>query len=228
MPTPGPSLAPWIGRLRGWGQSTGHPAPGLPGLADELGHRRSVDQHFSQWRAGRSGVDPPGPVAAGPSLGNPVEHTDTILWRACLDPSMSLEAPLAALDAPERRGGRSSADAGALVPQGLHRALEVWTETELASLHALRWLAHLRGRPEWRRRALGCARWHVENLQPDNATNRPWAIHVFLELSVAESIPEAELYAQTLLHNCMVTLGHPDRLSAAILLDAADALEAMT
>ena len=57
--------------------------------------------------------------------------------------------------------------------------------------------------------------------EPDNATNRPWALHVFL----LASAPECQHYAETLLHNCLVTTGEPEPLSAWILLDAANELE---
>ncbi len=108
--------------------------------------------------------------------------------------------------------------------QGSHRAIEVWTETELASLHALWWLAGLHQQDAWRERALRAARWHLIHLQPDNATNRPWAIHLFAHLATHECDAEAAAYAQTLLHNCQVHRGGPDEISSLILIDAAEAL----
>ena len=99
--------------------------------------------------------------------------------------------------------------------------IEVWTETELASLHALWWLA--RNDDGLREVVRSAAIWHVERMQPDNATNHAWAVHVFLLLDVEGS----DLYAQTLLHNCMVHTGRADRLSAHLLADSADALEAV-
>jgi len=111
---------------------------------------------------------------------------------------------------------------GPLFEQGLYGTIEVWTETELCALHAL-WhharreaaggvLAHRIGRT---------VAWHVENTQPDNATNHPWAAPVFLR----HGTPESQHFAETLLSNCMVLNGRPDALSAWILLDAADALD---
>jgi len=73
---------------------------------------------------------------------------------------------------------------------------------------------------------LEAARWHVEHTQPDNATGLPWAIHVMVDLACSEVDPEAELFAQTLLHNCLVERGLPCRRAALILHDAARALEA--
>jgi hypothetical protein len=104
-------------------------------------------------------------------------------------------------------------------------SIEVRTESELSALHALWHLAGEAKDTDLRARCLRAARWHVDTLQPDNATNHPWAIHVFAVLGAAGDT-EASLYAQTLLHNAQVSLGRPDRLSAVILLDAADAVRA--
>ena len=76
-------------------------------------------------------------------------------------------------------------------------------------------LLHREGRGDFRARIDDVRRWHLEHTQPDNATNRPWALHVFLTMGT----PEAVHYAETLLHNAMV--GGPDPLSARILVDAA-------
>jgi hypothetical protein len=103
-------------------------------------------------------------------------------------------------------------------PAGL--VLETWTEAELASLHALSWHAR-RGR-EWAGERLdAAAEWIMENLQPDNATNHPWAIHVFLDHAERRRAHESRLYAETLLHNCLARTGRPDVFSACILADAA-------
>lgn len=133
----------------------------------------------------------------------------TTLWSAVSDEAIAPDDGLVRGDA-------------SLVEQGRFRTIEVWTETELCALHALAKLARRRGRADLAHRAVRAARWHLERTQPDNATNRPWAIHVFVELQT----PEAEHYAGTLLHNAIVSSGRPDVLSAWILLDAADELEA--
>lgn len=99
-------------------------------------------------------------------------------------------------------------------------AIEVWTEIELASVHA----AWSLGR-EWRHASQKAARWLVDTIQPDNATNHPWAVHVFAQLAHDTGDPSFDLYAQTLLHNCMVTSGKPDEFSALILLHASRAIE---
>lgn len=100
-------------------------------------------------------------------------------------------------------------------------AIEVWTETELAAVHAA-WLLGSTWRAEARRAAV----WLVEHIQPDNATNHPWGIHVFVTLAHETGAAQYELYAQTLLHNCQVTTGRPDPFSAMILKHSALALQA--
>ncbi len=93
--------------------------------------------------------------------------------------------------------------------------IELWTERELSMVHAA-WLL-----PGWTELAERSARWLIDEIQPDNATNLPWAVQVFAHLSVTEGTDEARMYAETLLHNCMVSTGRPDPLSGLILLDAA-------
>lgn len=76
----------------------------------------------------------------------------------------------------------------------------------------------------WTDIAESSARWLITEIQPDNATNLPWAVHVFASLAVRDDSHEARMYAETLMHNCMVSSGQPDTLSALILLDAAKQL----
>jgi hypothetical protein len=127
------------------------------------------------------------------------------------------------------------AQAGPLITPGRHSTIEVWTESELCALHALGRIVQRRSarlseaalRP-WRARLEAARAWHVEHTQPDNGTNRPWAVAVFATVGSAES----QLYAETLLHNALVS-GHQNQsagglepLCAAILHDAAAQLEA--
>jgi hypothetical protein len=67
---------------------------------------------------------------------------------------------------------------------------------------------------------MDAAEYLIAEVQPDNATNHPFALAAFLALAHAGNF-EAMLYAQTLLHNCQVQLGRPDAFSAALLLHAA-------
>ena len=100
-------------------------------------------------------------------------------------------------------------------------AIEVWTETELACVHAAWSLG-----PSWQEAARASAHWLLESIQPDNATNHPWAAHVFATLAKETGNFEFDLYAQTLLHNCVVGEGKPDDYSALILLHASRSIQA--
>lgn len=161
--------------------------------------------------ASDSDAAPPAAVAVPDPL---PRASEARLWWAIHQPSPTTES------LPDTGG------IGPLLPVDDYRAIEVWTECELASLHALRNLA---GRPDvdpHLRSALAtrldrAVTWHLDHTQPDNATNRPWAIHVFAE----RSDPEAQLYAEGLLHACQVGSTQLEPLSRAILLDAALQLE---
>lgn len=199
---------------------------------DEAGHHRPVDGPFLVWRSRGKPHAPGAPAAsATPSItatGTGMhQDADVLLWSALTDPSLNVDAALAELRGTPRE--RTDSDAGALFPHRGRTPIEVWTETELSCLHALWWLARERGRDDWAALVAEVAAWHVENLQPDNATNHPWAVHVFLLMSEREADTDlatnAQLYAQTLVHNCRVSMGRPDLLSAHILLDAAEALD---
>lgn len=204
-----PTREQWAANLRA---AAGPVAGGIDladTFADDAGHRRTVDAPLIAWRR-----------ATPAPLPRPDDPPDVRLWSALTNPGVDTEALLARL-ADSRR---SECDDGALTPrQG--STIEVWTETELASIHALSRLAQVRSRPEWATLARAAAAWHVEHIQPDNATAHPWAIHVFVELACTQQAAGAALHAEQLLHACQVSLARPDRLSAIILLDAADALE---
>jgi len=101
---------------------------------------------------------------------------------------------------------------------------------ELGALQALWAIAVRGGDPGVKARALGAARWHIEELQPDNAINRPWGLAVFVELAISEAdetlAQTAELHAQTLLHNACINFGKPDQLSALVLWNNIELLRA--
>jgi len=107
-------------------------------------------------------------------------------------------------------------------------ALEQQSARELAATHALWHHAHANPAlmPVLDRAAL----WLIANVQPDNATNHPWAVHVFAgRASRLGDTPEGQMsamYAQQLYHNPLVARGTPDLLSAVIFWDAALGLEA--
>ena len=143
---------------------------------------------------------------------------DAALWWAVVDGSP-----------PARVTGDLAPDraAGPLFPQESGAAIEVWTESELSAMTALWWLSRRQGGHRLRESLFASARWHLDNTQPDNATNRPWAIPVYLELAVLDGSPNARLFAETLLHNAIAANGVPEPFSAQILVDAADAVDAM-
>jgi hypothetical protein len=117
-------------------------------------------------------------------------------------------------------------DRGPFASELAHSSIETWTEVELSCLHAM---SHLDSRNKvLSPRAQSAARWLMSELQPDNATGRPWAAHVFLFLACTQADVEAAMYADTLIHNTLVAgSGKPEPLSAAILLDGAIWLERM-
>lgn len=116
-------------------------------------------------------------------------------------------------------------------------AIEVWTECELAVLHAgFRRLVEVRtsGEPTssvdsaLERRLRDAVSWHLEHTQPDNATTHPWGLHALLELG--QPIEDAIDDAGGMLHAMQAAAagavdGGPDRLSLWIVADALATLE---
>lgn len=201
--------AVWGSRLRALAEPTlrDAAAPDPAVFRDEFGHRRPADGAFLAWRVGREAP-----------AGSPADP-EAVLWRLVADGLPGAAALVGRwADAP-----RGEADRGSLFPQAQSPAIEVWTEAELCGLHALWWLA--RGDASLRPVLDRAAAWHIGNIQPDNATHRPWAVHVFLLMAIGERRPDALLHAQGLIHGSLLAFGRPDVLSAHILADAADALD---
>ncbi|MEM9082578.1 MAG: hypothetical protein AAGB34_03200 [Planctomycetota bacterium] len=171
---------------------------------------RDGNDPFFGWRRSRHG-EQTGKVIASDDAGG-----DTRLW-ACLIEKVS---PLSALN----QGERQRTDSGSLFPQSSARTIEVWTEQELSSAHALWWIVRTAADTALARILDRAIDWHIENIQPDNATNRPWSIHVFAERGL-QGHAEAMLYAETLLHNTLSGTGEPEPFSAHILMDAAEGLD---
>lgn len=114
---------------------------------------------------------------------------------------------------------------GPLLPHLRAEGIETWTQAELSTLHAL-WVASEPG-DAGRARCLLAAAWLIREVQPDNATLLPWAVHVFV-LGAHAGLPSAEAlhYADTLVHNVIAGGSLSSPLAGAILLDAARALGA--
>jgi len=164
---------------------------------DELGQRRALDRAFLR-------------CILGPKMGKP-EARDVAgrLWLLAAESAGS-----------EPVHGLIAGTPGRLLWPPSEETIETSTEGELSGLHAAWRIAKRDGNDRLRARCLDAAAWSVENLQPDNATNRPWSAHVFVELWLARGDAGASLYAQTLVHNCQVSFGKPDRVSALVLWDA--------
>lgn len=117
---------------------------------------------------------------------------------------------------------------GELVRRPDDLAIEVWTELELCTLHAAWHAGFRRTSPAVLGRCIRAAVWHIEHIQPDNATNHPWATHVFLiagQLLGGDSRAwELSNHAHMMIHTCQVQDGQPDKRSAVILLDSALAI----
>lgn len=189
---------------------------------DESGSRRLIDRLLLCWRLGVSVPDADARDAGRGAI-------DERLWLAVATGSKGPSGP-------EELVGLSEDVKGPMIAEG-GAALEVWTERELAVLHAA-W--HLSARDGWtaagitRPRLWRAVAWFVENIQPDNATNHPWGLHVFVATGIAPQstgldpgvATAADYCAQMMLHNCQVGLGRADVLSAHVLADAADALDA--
>lgn len=197
---------------------------------DDFGHRRAIDQPFLAYLLGqrvRPAPDPDSPLE--PAAHGPAAHTDLDLWWALHD-------DLGAVRARELLAGRGPE----LVDEP--GVIEVRTEAMLCALHALAHLvdraaadsiaptsanhaggdANLTGTLEsLRTRERNAAAWLVQNIQPDNATQHPWAADVFALHAMDAGETDAWLYAQTLVHNAMIGRARLDRFSAAIVVDAA-------
>ena len=180
--------------------------------------------HLERLAGPGAGPLPPDPTLASGTRG------EQLLWRACAEgPTDGATADAAYPQTPAPRESTEAAvDAllaartGPILAPDAYLAIEVWAECELSAVHALHRLA---------RRATGARRiartsrlaeaiaWHLEHTQPDNSTNRPWALHAFLIAD--DGSGEAALYAETLLGNMRATEARDEPLSRWILADAA-------
>lgn len=193
---------PWIARLRAVLGSD--PLVGInpDTFADENGNRRSIDRPLLAWLLHFT-------TAPTNDAG-----LDLVLWDALANDTSFDDAAIAA-DGPLQ-------DANA--PGRGEVAIEVWTERELAAIQALWTIGVQRIEPHFTRRAEAAAQWCVQELQPDNATAHPWAVNAFASLA-AQGDLEADLYAQTLMHNAQVGTGRPGRFASIVLLASLRSLE---
>jgi len=213
------SLATWIRRLEtaagaALGQDLAvalqHPEAAerwILNFRDDAGHRRSVDAPLLHHILNV-------PPRCVPSLPHLLPHLDIALWwRVASGDACPFTTRECVLDA-----------SGPLVPHLHHEAIELWSTAELSAVHAMAWLSI--DQPEWAARGRSAAQWLLNHVQPDNATNHPWGVHVFAAMEASGDL-EAGLYAQTLLNNALVGRERADRFSACVLFDAAQCLRAM-
>jgi hypothetical protein len=213
-----PSLAQWSAYLRhlaGEAATTRLTLEETRAFRDDRGHHRACDLPFLAQRFGHE-------VGPAPETAD----YDVALWWALHDASVDVDRVIDKNAQPHTPDDTLRGGQGGLFLQGLFQTIEVWTEADLSGLHALYHLAQRRDRPDWRERLFEIARWHLLEVQPDNGTNHPWAVHVFLILAREEDDAQAQLHAETLLNNTLVTFGKPDAFSRQILADAAVALDA--
>lgn len=228
--------AAWAATLRATSARTLGSAPVVPApgtLRDERASTLAIDWVFFAAIGGgplalRTADQAASPASnAAPTLDS--LGPDERLWAACAGAITNIDALLAPTGEP-RAAPRDPVPLFAQAGR-FEAAIEVYTERLLCATHALNRLARTHERPDWHARATLCARWLLEHLQPDNATNYPWAVHVMVELALTSdsAVPDstraaADMYAQSLLHNCQVMYGKPDARSAWILWDAANEL----
>ncbi len=111
------------------------------------------------------------------------------------------------------------AEDGALHRMSSDESLDGWTYGELAGLHGLARLALLRRNQSWAKRVEEIALFHLENTQPDNATNQPWALFAFLWSGKTHSFADQQLHDATTHAGGSIT-----PLAGMLLADAADCL----
>jgi len=182
-------------------------------FADEGGNRTRLARWLLARRTGQTANTQVAGVPVGLTLPEP-RSGDEQLWHALVT-GQSGDAVDAVL---------ATGKDGPLVGKLYDTTIEVFTEQQLAAMHAL-WALHVRdGRPDWLERLWSASRWMLDFIQPDNATNHPWALHVFVLADSHGVTRDGCMYADTLLHNCQVTQGCADKVSAHVLADAALAL----
>ncbi|MFI4914923.1 MAG: hypothetical protein ACIAS6_00275 [Phycisphaerales bacterium JB060] len=169
---------------------------------DERGNRRAIDGPLLAWLQGRT-IRP-----------TTDDGLDLTLWYALANDAEPA-ATVATGDGPLQ-------DPAA--PGRGEVAIEVWTERELAAIQALWTLGAQRNEPDLIARAQAAAAWCVQEIQPDNATGHPWAVNAFAALSAGGDF-EADLYAQTLVHNAQVATGRPGRFAGLVLLASLRSME---
>lgn len=205
----GPTLPPELLAPTTVATNALHSPAWLASFTDTMGNRRRVDRPL----LGDLARVNPGPVPDLAKL-DPEEAA----WWALHDRTI-LKATRIDLNA-----------AGPLFEALRERGIEWWTQAELSGVHALSIIGVRDRSPAILQRVERCAMWLLDEVQPDNATQWPWAVHIFAAISIdasrdASIRTAARHYAQTLVHNALVNAGQPDRFAACILWSSAEWLE---
>lgn len=106
---------------------------------------------------------------------------------------------------------------GALLTQGTFRAIEVWTDAELCALHALECLSRRAASASVTARCDQAMVLHFDQVQPDNGTNRPWALHAYVSFAARHHDARGAWMAESLLHSMLASQARTDSLSQWIL-----------
>lgn len=182
----------------------------ITAFTDSMGNRRRVDRPLLADIAHAS----PGPA---PNRLDPEEA----LWWSLHDRAALSQANI------------DLAAGGPLFEPLRQRGIEWWTQAELSGVHALSILGLRDNDAATLARVERCALWLLDEVQPDNATQLPWAVHIFAAIASDTARPAilrtaARHYAQTLVHNALVNTGQPDPFAACILWSSAAWLDAGT
>lgn len=180
----------------------------IAGFADSTGNRRRVDRPLLAHLMG---------VAINGGAASAMDPEERAWWL--------LHRPEDAEDMPVDWNG-----SGPLFPSLRERGVEWWTQAELCGAHALAWHGLNARSGAVLLRVGRAAEWLLEEVQPDNATQWPWGVHIFASMAVDPSRDgsvrsSALQYAQTLVHNAIVNTGTPDRFAACILWSSAEWLD---
>lgn len=105
--------------------------------------------------------------------------------------------------------------------------LDAFVYDDLVALHAACSSAKTLNNPDMMQRVRSAVRWHVENTQPDNTTNEPWALAAFAALDDTGTFAEQQLH-DTVTHLKNAPPPLPGRIPVAVglLADALFTLEA--
>ncbi|HEV7301664.1 MAG TPA: hypothetical protein VGN72_20040 [Tepidisphaeraceae bacterium] len=210
---------------------------------DEAPSSRVIHQTLKHYAARRIGEPPITPVPATPEPIPPTLAANgaawiDIAWGALSKAAQPLRVNSRRLVQPSLHGTavRLSTDttaagifetlisnqqpAGHFLNPSANDNLESWWYAELVLLHAVGTYAAETDAPAAYRAAERAAVYHLNETQPDHATNEPWAIFPFLLLSETRSL------ADQLLHNA--NMMPPDGVALLLLADALYCLRKFT